>query len=195
MIKKAVTKMTEFNNVLLKTVHGSHLYGIAHPDSDDDRYVVADWTTRSVRHKLGRPTIAQTIEGNDDTTFTDYVSFMRLVENGVPQALEALFSRKAEVNNIDYMSSGWKANSAVTHERYMKTLKAFAAPNKTTVKYRRHAVRLAFNLEELFYTGSFNPTLTSEQKKVLFRIGDMEWSKFLHELKSMLVFEGNFNYK
>ena len=68
---------------LLRSIHGSHLYGLAHANSDNDTYIVVDQGTRRAKQK---------IVGKEDVTVLTLGEFARQIHKGVPQALEALYS-------------------------------------------------------------------------------------------------------
>lgn len=141
--------MTE---LLLRTIHGSHLYGLAHEGSDRDWYAVhGEKTTKS----------RQNIIDNEDTVTVSYDRFLRLCEKGVPQALEAMFSRKALVDTIPFIRASFVATGPVVRSTYERTIKNFWA--REDRKRRRHALRLTVNYASIVEMGRFNPTLTLEE--------------------------------
>jgi predicted nucleotidyltransferase len=149
--------------VLFKTVHGSRLYGLNHAGSDEDFYTVV--TKAPVDNRFGRQTRSkyakQTITGSEDSFVVDLGTWMEMCKSGVPQALEAMFSNMAIVDNIPNLRASFRAGPAVTL-KYLDTIKSFAMAEDETRKKRRHALRLALNLRELCETGRFNPTLCKE---------------------------------
>lgn len=142
--------------LLLKTVHGSRLYGLAHADSDFDRFEVYGWDKGRGR---------QRITGQDDVTKTTYDRFMRYCEKGVPQYLEAMFSRVAEVDNFPFDRVGYGIHQANTRNTYMRTIKSFWITGVETdnFKLKRHAMRLVLNLRSMQENGRFNPMLNEDQ--------------------------------
>jgi len=150
--------------VLFKTVHGSRLYGLAHAGSDEDFYTVISKPKRDTRY--GKQTKSryskQTIVDGEDTVVVDFGTWVEQCKSGVPQALEAMFSNMAVEDNIAEFRKSFRAGSDVTN-RYLRTIKSFAYSEKDTFKRKRHALRLALNLNELGRTGRFDPTLTPEQ--------------------------------
>lgn len=150
--------------VLLKTVHGSHLYGFARPDSDLDYYtVVSDNPTRRPHYST------QTIRDGLDSNVLDLSTFLHQVHIGVPQACEALYSRMAE---IDLISDLRQATILGPHvwARYLRTIKSFALTREESPLYykrKRHALRLGLNLGDIAFTGRFNPTLTPSMAATL----------------------------
>ena len=144
--------------VLLRTVTGSHLYGLAHSGSDLDYYVVvADNPT--VRRRYAHQSIVDGV----DTTTLDLSTWLHQVEAGVPQACEALMARAPEVDLLPSFRSAFVLGSGVW-ARYLQTIKSHAFEDVGTpqhiLKRKRHALRYAWNLREMRETGRFNPTLT-----------------------------------
>lgn len=143
-------------DVLFKTVHGSRLYGLARPDSDEDFYTVVS-KVKTNRKKYAR----QSIVDNIDSTVVDFGTWLHFCEMGVPQALEAMFSSMAVEDHIAPLRAQYRAGTGV-YDRYLRTIKTFAM--RDTYKSKRHSLRLALNLQELRGSGRFNPTLSTEQK-------------------------------
>lgn len=140
---------------LLKTLHGSRLYGLSTPESDFDWFTVVS-KVRTNRRKYAK----QTLKGSQDNNVVDLSTFMLGCEKGVPQYLEAMFSPLDTVNGLPFRSSYRAGTEALN--TYLRTMKSFCMAD--TYKTRRHAVRLAFNLRDLARYGRFNPVLTSEQR-------------------------------
>lgn len=147
--------------VLLYTPHGSYLYGLATGLSDKDFYaVVAD---RPV-NKYGDA--KQTIVNNVDTTVVGYSKFLEMCRKGVPQALEALMSQQATLDNIGFIRENYVIAGSEVLSTYLRTIKSFTLDEREgkQPKFRRHAVRLALNLHDIVAQGRFNPELTEAQK-------------------------------
>lgn len=142
------------SSVVLETIHGSHLYGLAHENSDRDVY----------RVQIGvKP--RQTIVGDNDTMLVSLTDFSAAVVKGVPQALEALFSPYKTVQGpYTAYVLGLQPGLAATRATYLRTIKSFWLFDD--LKRKTHAVRLIFNLDEFVRTGRFNPNLTSNSVKV-----------------------------
>lgn len=151
--------------VLFKTLHGSHLYGLAHAGSDVDWFTVVtkkDGTTAHTRKKYARQSIVDGVDSN----VVDFGTWMVGCANGVPQYLEAMFSPIPEVDRI----SEFRQSFYVTHgayARYMRTIKSFALAEDPSTKRRRHALRLGLNLQSIGRYGRFNPTLSEEDAKYI----------------------------
>lgn len=114
---------------VLETVHGSHLYGLATPTSDLDTYrVVArraeDYSALEVRGSEHFKTV-QTIKDGDDVLVTNLSAFLRKCDEGVPQALEALFSPVATSLLEDFRQS-YFINTAAVANTYRRTIMNFA---------------------------------------------------------------------
>lgn len=155
--------------VLFKTVHGSRLYGLSHAGSDEDFYTVV--TKQVTDTRFGRQTRAryakQKINGDEDSMVVDFGTWVNMCQNGVPQALEAMFSDMPVGDDrlADYRRS-FRAGPAAW-ERYYRTIKSFALAEDDSIKKRRHALRLALNLNEMARTGRFNPTLSLEDARYI----------------------------
>lgn len=143
---------------LLRTVHGSHLYGLAREDSDLDVYeVVPDNYTDRLRYAK------QTIVDGVDTFQVDLSTWLHYCEIGVPQACEAMFSQKADIDLIRGLRASFRLTSQ-SWSTYLRVMKSFAlheGHDRFALKRRRHALRLAFNLRDIRAKGWFNPTLDS----------------------------------
>lgn len=153
--------------VLFKTVHGSRLYGLAHAGSDEDFYTVV---TKKEANKFGKQTKAryakQTIIGDEDSMVVDFGTWVEMCKSGVPQALEAMFSDMVLEDRIEDFRRGFRVGTEV-YARYYRTIKSFALAEDDSFKKRRHALRLALNLNELGRTGRFNPTLSEADARYI----------------------------
>lgn len=144
--------------VLFKTPHGSHLYGLNHEGSDEDFYTVVAPVKRR-KYKYSK----QTIHDGVDSVVVDLGTWLRLCEKGVPQALEAMFSTAPIVDEIAELRASYVAGSVPVRETYARTITNFVMSDE--FKRRRHAVRLAFNLNDLLRYGKFNPCLSVENAR------------------------------
>lgn len=142
--------------VLFKTRHGSHLYGLNHADSDEDFYTVVN-RPRGRRYKWAK----QSIHDGEDSLRVNLPTWLRLCEKGVPQALEAMFAPEPLVDNLGPLRAGFRAGGEA-RRTYARTIRNFVEAEE--FKRRRHAVRLGFNLRDLLACGRFNPVMTEEQK-------------------------------
>lgn len=142
--------------MILRTLHGSHLYGTATSDSDIDWYEVG---------LIGKN--RQGVDENKvDTTFLNLTTFTRQVFEGVPQALEALYSPYKVVNPT------WQPFIGSLRPDYRRTLDTFERTVRnfmgwsydlrpSTEKRRMHAIRLAYERASFAKFGSFDPVLPS----------------------------------
>lgn len=144
--------------VLFKTRHGSHLYGLNHAGSDEDFYTVID-KPRGRRYKWAK----QSIHDGEDSLTVNLPTWLRLCEKGVPQALEAMFSEEPLVDKIPALRAGYRAGGEA-RRTYARTIRNFVEADD--FKRRRHAVRLGFNLRDILRYGRFNPTMTEGQKYI-----------------------------
>ena len=150
-------KMGEFINgreIIFKTIHGSRLYGLSHEASDEDYYVITS-------DAEGRQRPRQTIHEGIDTMRLGFNAFEKLAYKGVPQALEAMFSKMTYGDPIEDYRKAYRASDPQVIATYLRTIKSFSLSEQ--FKRRRHAIRLVMNLNELLETERFNPTLTPEQ--------------------------------
>jgi predicted nucleotidyltransferase len=146
--------------ILLRTIHGSHLYGLAHAGSDKDIYEVIQ-TKRTARKR----NIKQTIVNGIDKTTVDMSTFMHMVDECVPQALEALWTPVAEIDKIHEFRTQYRVNRAKMKDVYIRTALNFAKSEHK--KQRRHAIRLLLNLGAALEYGKFNPQLSNMDKFIL----------------------------
>ena len=159
----------EGKTVLLLTPTGSRLYGTHRPDSDHDFWaVVLEGVKPS--HK---------VVGEEDVAVIPLKHFQEMLNKGVPQALEALWSPQAQFH------AQW--------ESYMKALQ----PNVWSAKYRHlakqgekvvqkermHKARLSLQWLQMAAFGKFNPTLEGELLELVKFAANNPWvSDGLHTL-------------
>ena len=140
---------------ILRTIHGSHLYGTNHAGSDVDWYEI--WLTGKNN---------QAVVNGVDTTKVNLETFVRLIDKGVPQAIEALFSPYS-VYNVEWRPflSALQPNVANARHTYRRTIKSqFLAGTPKKIK---HAIRLSWNIMELETSGWYNPRLDQEHLDML----------------------------
>lgn len=139
--------------VLFKTVHGSHLYGTAHAESDLDYYVVVAPVKKNKKRYA-----KQSIVDGIDTTTLDLPTWLHYCDIGVPQALEAMFAPNPIIDELPALRhayrTGWEAR-----DRFHRTIESFIM--ETDFKKRRHGLRLAVELRNLLRYGRFNPVMDS----------------------------------
>lgn len=139
--------------IILRTTHGSRLYGLATPTSDHDWYEVHD-------HVRAR----QKITGNDDTFRLPLSMWLEQCDKGVPQALEAMFAppELAEIDLFAEFRLSYRANTAHAAATYRRTSRAFIEdPRGRTAKRVRHGARILHDLEYILETGRFDPAAFS----------------------------------
>lgn len=140
--------------LIFSTVHGSHLYGLAHEDSDLDVYEVYEGKALKLR---------QSINDKDDSVRGTIEAFLIRATTGSHQSVEALFSQQKQWapgmhEKYGPMLEGLRITGGDVYAKYERTIKSFA--HSEEVKKRVHAVRLSLNLTALRNHGRFNPTLT-----------------------------------
>lgn len=135
---------------ILRTVHGSHLYGNNHSESDHDFFEV---------HLHGKAN--QKVTGDLDITKMPLDKFLSSVDKGVPQALEALYSPVAVLQSpYAPLLQSLRPSRYKALETYRRTIYNFYLAGD--IKRRFHALRLCHNLHELWEFGKFNPRLSTE---------------------------------
>lgn len=159
--------------ILLKTQHGSHLYGLSTPQSDLDFYVVYEFPWKNYRP---RKQVDQKIKDDVDTTTVSLERFTDLCFKGVPQSLEVLFADSSMW--LEYDTSWYDKNSSIKEqlrnfvpailETYKRTAWNFF--EKDDFKKNRHALRLCLNALDLKEKNYFNPTLEPDVREELTRI-------------------------
>jgi len=163
------------SELLLRTVHGSHLYGLNHAGSDEDYYEVI---TSDVPRKKNLHTIVDGI----DTTQVTFSGFFEMCYLGVPQALEALYSTKATVDKLSYFRDAFRpGRSTLTEYAHAMT----QCIRQGDYKRRRHALRLALNLRSLMTYGYFNPTLTPEECAMISDIANRTKAEYLTAIREL----------
>lgn len=177
----------------LLTRGGSRLYGMAHANSDEDFYrVVPDehyWKAIG-KYPSGDPKVKATqtiIDGIDQMLVSDK-TFQRFCYEGVPQALETMFTQEPMIDNLGQYRNDYFAGLNLDHMcgRYMRTIKSFAYGN---FKKRRHALRLSLNLRQAMETqGRFNPTLTSDQVGFITTVASSDPVEFTATLRDINYF-------
>lgn len=179
---------TKEDTVLFKTPTGSRLYNLANANSDDDYYVITP--SKYVSGQSRRSAIKQSLKGDLDTVFMDFRSFVKLCSEGAPTTLEVMFSQASKSDFFeDYRNNYYCSDPAVVH-KYMATIKRFSLETSDKqFKMRRHALRLALNLEEILYTGRFNPTLSSSTATRITRIAEKPDLEYFKELKKISLIE------
>jgi hypothetical protein len=157
-------------HTILETVHGSHLYGLNHSDSDRDFFQVVPGNARTKQTKLGQIDIVQ-------------MSLDRFLENvfkGSHQSCEALFSPLAVVDpTYRPLFNAIRVTGSDVFTRYERTIRSFSHGD---AKKRRHAVRLGFNLSDLAQTGRFNPVLSDNQKMRVYALSKLYRGEYLYNV-------------
>lgn len=141
--------------VLFKTLHGSRLYGLANAGSDWDYYTVLD-KQKNRRARYSRQTISEGL----DSMVVDFGTWINMCVNGVPQALEAMFSDHVVFDDIEDFRKSFYVSTGAS-ERYLRTITSFCMTQDP--KRKRHGLRLALNMYDFTRAGRFNPTLSPNE--------------------------------
>lgn len=154
------------SEVIFSTLHGSHLYGLAHEGSDLDTYTVTDSTRVRVR---------QSVTGADDSVRVGFNAFLIRALGGSHQSVEALFSPVKEWNpafdHLRPMIDNMVVCGSEVFAKYERIIHKFCFGD---FKRRRHAVRLSQNLQGLRRDGRFNPRMTEEEKRIANSLANLE---------------------
>lgn len=126
LIKQTTGTARERARVQLETIHGSHLYGLNRPGSDLDTYRVVVSDPYGDPRTLTSLRTRQRIDGEDDVLETNLTAFLLKCNEGVPQALEAMFSRKAPPAPLDAYRYSYYLNTAGFAKTYKRTVMNFA---------------------------------------------------------------------
>jgi hypothetical protein len=141
---------------LFRTPHGSHLYGLDTPQSDEDIFIVTLEDRGRARHRLS---------GGFDYTVMGWRTFLRHAQAGSHQSVEALFSPHkiwtAEGEWLRPTVEHMRIYGQDVFEKYERTIHRFVHGD---LKRRRHAARLSLNLKGLRQYGWFNPVLGRQEK-------------------------------
>ena len=152
--------MAPLETTVLVTIHGSHLYGLAHAESDLDFFRVVE----------GKGRTKMRVDGGFDLTKMPLGTFLKHVFDGSHQSVEAAFSPVAWVHpQYRPMFNNMVVTGADVFARYRRTIHSFSHGD---LKKRRHAVRLGLNLADLRRSGRFNPVLTDEQKQYVLNFAE-----------------------
>lgn len=165
--------------ILFRTIHGSHLYGLANADSDLDYYTVIP-RVKSNHRKYAKQSI---VDGVDSMT-VDFTTWLHYCDEGVPQALEAMFSQVPEVDLLTDFRASYRINTANVVRTYKRTALNFSRGEK--FKQRRHAIRLMLNLNDMLVYGRFNPTLEQEDIDFLNRQMEMPEDEYYQYIDTWL---------
>lgn len=143
------------SEVIFTTIHGSRLYGFAHPDSDYDTFTVT--TSRS-------PKAHQSIRDDSDHFTVGLGRFLDLATSGSHQSVEALFSPYKVWADTDaarqYRPMLESIRVGGVAEKFERTILKFSYGD---FKRRRHACRLSLALDSLRVHGRMNPALNEWQ--------------------------------
>lgn len=148
-------------NIIFETMHGSRLYGLHSPDSDWDVFQVVRTGHKTRQFKT------ETARERYDIVQVPLDIFLRGIDSGIPQHIEALFSRRKYWHDELYrpMIDNLRPNIPNAHITFARTIKKFKLSNNP--KKVKAALRLELQLEALLRDGYFNPELTKDQKRQL----------------------------
>lgn len=155
--------------VIFTTVHGSHLYGMATPQSDRDVFIVTTSTSTHATHK--------TYPSGVDVCRVGLDTYLRRIFEGSHQSVEALFSPfkvwgdSAHAEMMKPYLAGMRITGRAVFEKYERTIRKFCFGD---FKRRRHAARLTLNLADLRLEGRFSPVMTEFEKQYANTLAEYE---------------------
>jgi hypothetical protein len=158
------------DTTILVTIHGSHLYGLNHSDSDVDFYRVV----------ASRSSGLHRVTGGIDYVEQGLDRFLGNVFTGSHQACEALFSPVAWVHpNYQPMFRNIRVTGEAAFYKYRRTIHSMSYGPP---KMRRHAVRLGFALKDLRKYGRFNPVLSLDQRNKCMVLSQLYRERSLYDI-------------
>lgn len=160
---------------VFRTVHGSHLYGLAHAGSDKDTFIVTFEDHGKAR---------QTMTGDDDVVRVGWRTFLECAMSGLHQSCEALFSPYKEWTPAGRallpLIEGIRVTGGDVAHKYEHTIRKFAYGDW---KKRRHAARLYLSLKGLREEGRFDPELLYGEKLFVHDMADLTGDELLIKLR------------
>lgn len=179
--------------VLFTTITGSHMYGLAHANSDNDKAIILVDSP-----EISQKRFTQEFIGNDDIQTFTFNKLLSQALRGVPSALEIMWSTKATPSWADSIrfSIRPKLGGAISrhHGYILNSLKQLDSKSDLTdykrMKIARHCARWALNANKLYLHGIYNPTLTQSEIDFLngFRELHADTGKLRVELNKFSIF-------
>lgn len=155
--------------LLLRSMAGSHLYGLSHDASDTDYFDVVD-SFSSLEEPPHHTKAIQTIKDDLDVTMVTLSQFIYRAQLGSHQALDAMFSEFTLVDEISAFRHSFHVGYDVI-PTYNRTIGKFIRQDRP--KKFKHAMRLAYNLHDAVETGRFNPKLTPERAAHVLKVAEL----------------------
>jgi len=149
--------------LLFRTVHGSHLYGLNHPGSDNDYFEVYENVPRN-KHRWAY----QTIKDGLDVTQMNLSTWLHYCDMGAHQSLEAMFSNSPMFDTMTEFRQSYRLNTFNFVQRYLDT--AYAFSRNMELKPQRHALRLMWSLQDGVEYGRFDPVVTPRRREYLLSV-------------------------
>ena len=169
----------EKNDLLLKVVAGSHLYGYATAQSDYDFFEVYANSFPPVGKRTAPVKSRQTIVDGVDTIQMSLSHFVDVASSGSHQALDAMFAAAPEFDKIEAFRHGFRAGYEVVpaYERIISKFALQEPPRK-----QRHALRTAFNLVDILSAGRYSPELDDEKIALISELHALPPAEFREHL-------------
>lgn len=164
--------------LLLRSMAGSHLYGLSHDASDTDYFDVVD-SFSSLEEPPHHTKAIQTIKDGLDVTMVTLSQFIYRAQLGSHQALDAMFSESTLVDEITELRHGFHVGYDVI-PTYNRTITKFI--NQDRSKKFKHAMRLAYNLHDAVETGRFDPKLSPERVEHVLKVAQLTKEDVISEV-------------
>lgn len=164
----------------MSAVVGSHLYGLAHADSDTDEYTVVD--SVQTRKRNG---VVCAINEDIDSKIIDLSTFLRFAAAGQPQALEMMFHPHPSIEGplMRFYRASYRANVLNMEDHYREVINRL---DQDVLKHRRHGIRLALNLRQArTLNGRFNPSMNDDDRARIL-VWSEDKSTYCHMMRSLL---------
>lgn len=141
------------HDVVLATVHGSHLYGLAHEGSDLDLYLVSSSTRRN----------HQSVVNGLDVSVLSLSTYLDVLSEATHQAVEALNSPYAEFRGpYTSMLRAYRPSRSRFAFRALRAAQSFerraAEGALDPAKALRHKQRLNGQVSDMLRYGRFDPS-------------------------------------
>jgi predicted nucleotidyltransferase len=172
--------------IILKSLVGSRAHGLHTPDSDYDYRGVYVLPTRDILSLGFKYSGTSWIEGEVDDTSYEVGHFLQLCTKANPSVLEVLLSKETKLDTpyaedmrelLPLMYNPKDAFNAFAGYSKNQQKKLLEDHLSRRLKFGVAYVRTAYNLVELFESGTFSLEVTDEnKKKVLFGIKHGEYS-------------------
>jgi hypothetical protein len=153
--------------LLTRIITGSRQHGFATEYSDLDLFEIYTSIDDFDGPKRGHTREKHTLIDGRDVVACTLSKFMERCMAGSHQALDVMFAAEAEVDRIEALRKGFHVGPNAV-EAFIHTIREMV--DQRTPKRNRHALRVAFNLQEMIETGRYTPELSEEVREEIHAI-------------------------